>query len=143
MDSLRRKVFLMVISLAFLVAKSGMAQNGQLHISFADIKKKGEVHAAIWESESSFLGKKPFQGKIVAVTDGKAVVHFQDLPYGTYAVSVFLDTNGNRKLDTNIVGIPKEPYAFSNNASGLFGPPKFSEASFEIKRPLTEIQISF
>jgi len=34
------------------------------------------------------------------------------------------------KLDTNFLGIPKEPYGFSNNPSTLFGPPSFKKASF-------------
>jgi uncharacterized protein (DUF2141 family) len=30
------------------------------------------------------------------------------------------------------LGIPKEDYAFSNNAFGTFGPPAFRDASFEV-----------
>ena len=51
-----------------------------------------------------------------------------------YAFSFFHDLNNNKKLDTNFLGIPKEPYGFSNNKKGRFGPPKFSEASLEINK---------
>jgi uncharacterized protein (DUF2141 family) len=51
---------------------------------------------------------------------------------GKYAVRYFHDENLNGKLDTNLIGIPKEGYGFSNNAKGSFGPPPFKEWLFEI-----------
>ena len=47
-------------------------------------------------------------------------------------MSSFYDKNGNGKLDTNFLGIPKEPTAMSNNAKGSFGPPKFKDAKFTL-----------
>ena len=38
------------------------------------------------------------------------------------------------KLDTNFLGIPKEPYGFSNEKKGRFGPPKFKEVSFTLNK---------
>ena len=40
--------------------------------------------------------------------------------------------NGNEKLDTNLVGIPSEPYGFSRNARGRFGPPSFDDLAIEV-----------
>ena len=55
-----------------------------------------------------------------------------NLPAGTYGIQLFHDENNNGKLDTNLLGIPKEPWAFSNNAAGKFGPPKWQDIRFEI-----------
>jgi acyl-CoA reductase-like NAD-dependent aldehyde dehydrogenase/uncharacterized protein (DUF2141 family) len=52
------------------------------------------------------------------------------LPPGRYAVSVYLDENGNHQLDKNWIGIPKEPVGASNNPKGSMGPPHFDECSF-------------
>ena len=52
----------------------------------------------------------------------------KDLPDGPLALSVFQDANANGRLDMNAIGIPTEPYGFSNNAAGNFGPPKFEQA---------------
>ena len=30
-------------------------------------------------------------------------------------------------------GVPKEPYGFSNNKYGKFGPPDFEDISFDVK----------
>ena len=35
-------------------------------------------------------------------------------------------------MDTNFVGIPKEPFGFSNNVMGKMSPPKWKDAKFEI-----------
>lgn len=50
------------------------------------------------------------------------------LPPGRYALSVFHDRNGNRRLDTNFLGIPKEQSGASNDAPARLGPPKFGDA---------------
>jgi len=42
------------------------------------------------------------------------------------------DLNGNGELDTNFVGLPQEPYGFSNNATANFGPPKWNDIRFQL-----------
>ena len=37
-----------------------------------------------------------------------------DLASGEYLFSIFQDNNDNGKLDTNLLGIPKELFGFSN-----------------------------
>lgn len=44
-----------------------------------------------------------------------------DLPAGEYLFSFYHDINNNGKLDTNFLGIPKEPFGFSNYSGS--GPP--------------------
>lgn len=63
-----------------------------------------------------------------AAVNGKLTVVLKDLPAGPLALSLYHDANANGKLDMNAMGIPTEPYGFSNNASGSFGPPKFEQA---------------
>ena len=70
-------------------------------------------------------------------------VTFEDLPYGTYAITILHDENGNLKVDANFLGIPKEGYGFSNNARNLFRAPKFEEAKFELKQPQVTQRIDF
>ena len=56
---------------------------------------------------------------------------FKRTGLGDYAASVFVDTNGNGKLDTNAIGSPKEPWGVSQNAkSKRFGPPLYKDAKF-------------
>lgn len=66
---------------------------------------------------------------VIAASGQSLVVRFRDLPPGGYAAVAFQDVNGNGKLDKNLLGIPREPYGFSNSARGSAGPPKFSAAA--------------
>jgi len=68
----------------------------------------------------------------VAISLPLTKVVLEGIEPGTYAVSVFQDENSNGKLDRNFLGIPSEPYGFSNDARASFGPPKFDKASFSL-----------
>ena len=57
---------------------------------------------------------------------------YADLPDGTYAVSVSHDLNGNRRTDTNFLGMPTEAWGVSNNARPSMRAPRFDEAAFRV-----------
>ncbi|MDA9339728.1 DUF2141 domain-containing protein [Polaribacter sp.] len=40
-------------------------------------------------------------------------------------------------MDTNFLGIPKEPIGMSNDAKGFMGPPKFKNAKFNFDATTT------
>jgi uncharacterized protein (DUF2141 family) len=109
------------------------SQNVNLTVDVSGFKNNnGKVLIGVYNSEANFL-KKIFIGKSVSIENKKAQVVFENVPAGTYAVSVYHDINDNNKLDSNFLGIPKEPYASSNDAKGFMGPPKYSDAKFELK----------
>ncbi|MBC6697207.1 DUF2141 domain-containing protein [Hymenobacter puniceus] len=58
-----------------------------------------------------------------------------DLPNGEWAVAITQDMNNNDKLDKNFVGIPTEPFAFSNNVRPTLAPPDFNECKFTVSGP--------
>jgi uncharacterized protein (DUF2141 family) len=73
--------------------------------------------------------------------DQDVVFRFEALPHGAYAVAFFHDENGNRKLDTNFLGIPREGMAASNDAAGRFGPPRFEDAAVILDQPLLRLEV--
>ncbi|TVZ57063.1 uncharacterized protein (DUF2141 family) [Lutibacter sp. Hel_I_33_5] len=97
----------------------------------------GKIFLAIYDSEETFLKKA--SGIITDIKNKKATGVFKNLKKGTYAVSLFHDENNNKKMDTKIFGIPKEPYGFSNDATGFMGPPKFKDAKFNLEENKTII----
>jgi len=118
-------------------------EKASLTIEFELTKfKNGNVFVAVYNTEESFL-KEAKVGSIIEVQNGKATAVFEHLDYGIYAVSSFYDKNDNGKLDTNFLGIPKEPTAMSNNAKGSFGPPKFKDAKFKISSSNKVIKIKY
>jgi uncharacterized protein (DUF2141 family) len=66
---------------------------------------------------------------------------FAGLPAGSYAIKLFQDENSNGQIDKNSMGIPTEPYGFSNNG-GSYGPPSFDEAKVVVDKAIQiEIQL--
>ncbi len=94
---------------------------------------KGSVLFALYDSEESYM-KKIYKSAEIFIKDNKAQITFNDLKKGVYAYTFFHDLNKNKELDTNFLGIPKEPYGFSNEKKGRFGPPKFKEVSFKLNK---------
>jgi uncharacterized protein (DUF2141 family) len=68
----------------------------------------------------------------VPASAGETVVTFQNIPVGTYAVEVYQDLNSNGKMDTDFLGIPREPYGFSRDARPLLSKPDFDRVKFEV-----------
>jgi uncharacterized protein (DUF2141 family) len=58
-----------------------------------------------------------------------------DLPKGEWAVAITQDLNNNDKIDKNFLGIPTEPYAFSNNVRPTIAAPGFDECKFTVDEP--------
>jgi len=71
----------------------------------------------------------------------KATVIWENLPPGKYGVALIHDENGNRKLDRNLFGIPKEGFGFANNPHVGLSTPPFSAAITDVKCPTSEINI--
>ena len=91
---------------------------------------------AVFEGEDNFLkDDKAVASKIALVEKiGALKVSFPNLPHGEYSIAVYHDVNGNHKLDTNIFGVPTEPYGFSNNARSKWGAPKYKVARFQLNQ---------
>ena len=131
----------MAISLALCMGFTA-AQAGELSIEFKEKgAKEGTIYFAVFDTAGDWL-KKPLRSEKVAIANESATALIADLPPGEYAISAFHDLNGNGKLDSNFIGIPNEPFGFSNDASGSFGPPKFDQAKFKIAAANEKIVIN-
>jgi uncharacterized protein (DUF2141 family) len=61
---------------------------------------------------------------------------------GRYGIQLYHDVDGDGELDANLVGIPSEPFGFSNDAPLRFGPPSFEDAAFDIGPSGAELTIT-
>ena len=122
---------------ALVVAAAG-AKAFDLRVEVINAKSdKGTVMGAVYASESGWLRDgQAVQGVMEPAAD-KTVLVYRNLAAGQYAVSVFHDENGNRKLDTNPAGIPIERFGFSRDAHGVMGPPKFADAVIDVQADTT------
>ncbi len=129
------KALVKSLSFLFLGITIVQAQENENHdvvVNITNLKNNtGHVLVAIFNTEDSFLNNG-FKSAKVKIENNTCNVTFKNLPKGTYAISMFHDENNNNKLDTNFLGIPKEAYGCSNNAKGIFGPPKWEDAKFQM-----------
>jgi uncharacterized protein (DUF2141 family) len=124
---------LTVVALGTLgVCLPALASDPGLHVTVTGLKHDGAtVRCALFAHADGF--PKDGAAAVTAtgsVTGGRATCSFPTLPSGTYALAAFEDRNGNGRLDRNALGFPVEGYAFSRDARGRFGPPKFDAAAF-------------
>ena len=139
----------MKISLFFLLSILGsqLFAKGQtlIQVEVSGISsKKGEILAALFSTEKGFPNdaSKAFKTAKALPSNGKATLQFNQVPDGKYAIALFHDTNGDGKLNTNILGIPKEGYGVSNNVRNLFSAPSFEESSFRHGKSKTSLSIT-
>jgi uncharacterized protein (DUF2141 family) len=99
---------------------------------------KGVCRACLFTSAASFAGEgQPFRCSTVAIRNKVSELSFHDVPPGTYAVSVFHDSNNNNKLDKNFLGIPKEGYGASGNKLPFAAAPAFKDNQFVVNANTT------
>ncbi len=122
-------------------AASGSTQKVTFRIEGLKVESS-QVHVAVFDSADGFPKPESSSCKtVVSATEGH--VEFQMLlPAGQKtAIAVFQDLDGDGKLTKNAVGIPVEPYGFSNAARGVFGPPSFSSATLMISKDMDTLSI--
>lgn len=97
--------------------------------------KQGEVCMRIYAKEQGFPQSATgvVQSGCTKITGRAATKEFYGLKYGTYAVALFHDEDGNGKLNTNFLGIPREGFGISNNPTVKLSAPKFKSASFSLR----------
>ena len=98
--------------------------------------QKGEVCMRIYAKEQGFpqSSKGVVQSGCTKITGRSATKEFSGLKYGTYAVALFHDENGDGKLNTNFLGIPREGFGISNNPPVRARAPKFKNSSFTLRK---------
>lgn len=105
------------------------ARAAELHLDFPDLKPAGQVAWAVHASEEGWRKRGAALRSGFVPAGGSVTL---DLPAGDYGVMAYHDRNSDRKLNTLPVGLPTEPYGFSNDARAPFGPPSWTAARFRL-----------
>ena len=118
---------------------------GTIAVSMVGFRnQKGFMRISLFGSKRGYPGdhRRAVRTGSGSIRDGTATFSFTGVPHGTYAIAVLHDENGNGKMDTNAIGIPKEGGGASNDAKARFGPPRFDEAKFVLRDPLLNLRIN-
>ncbi len=103
-----------------------------LTISFTNVSAVGDskLYIQVLDESQEFTSNH-----IIDATKG-TTLKVPDLKKGRYFVRVFQDLNNDGELSTNYIGIPNEPYGFSNNVRPMFGPPKTKDMLFLLDKDM-------
>lgn len=112
------------------------AQGADLSLEIHGCVPGKQVRVALYDRAQGFSedrdGSAALQKKQVEAKSDTVQTVFSGLEPGRYAVAAFSDLNGNRRLDSNFVGKPTEPYGYSRDARNFFSAPGFEQAAFDL-----------
>lgn len=102
----------------------------------------GQVGCSLFAGPAGFPMDNSGARQLWQAADSKGVTcRFSDVPEGTYAVSIGHDLNGNKRVDTNFIGLPTEQWGVSNNARPSLRAPRFDEALFKVTADAKDVVI--
>ena len=132
-----------LLPILFFASLTIHAQNSVV-VQVENLKNdKGVCRAYLFGQAEHFPSEvaKALDYKVVKMSGNKASLTFENVPAGTYAISVIHDENNNGKLDTYILGIPKEGYGASKNCLPTMSIPTFEENTFEVSNTTQTLTI--
>lgn len=93
----------------------------------------GNIAALVFKDAKGFPDQQEFAAKriVTKAKNGKLTLSIKDLPVGTYAITVIHDENADGKMQTNILGIPREGVGVTNGLGRT--KPKFRNSTIKIK----------
>jgi len=138
-----------LVLLALLLAGSVHAQTpdstGTLVVAVTGFEAEdGTARIRLDTTAAAFAGEAEdasfARAAAAPITGSGAVWTVDALPWGRYAASAYHDEDDDGALDTNLFGVPSEPFGFSNDARARFGRPDFVEAAFRFAAPRDTIR---
>ena len=139
MNPVRPVSFLLAL---WIVVGAAHAHAGELRVRLVGVTDAvGSVRAALFTSGADFEAGKQAAGHFTRAAAGPIEIVFAGLEPGRYGISAFHDVNANDDLDTNLLGMPTEPFGFSRNARGRFGPPTFDDLAVEVGDDVTVLEV--
>jgi len=109
-------------------------QEKGFYISIEVKEVKGKIFVAVYDSEMNYMiVNEASYIKSIKVRQSHESI-FIPLDAGIYAIAVFQDLDNNQSLTTNFLGMPKEPYGFSNDSKGFSGPPDYSVTAMRVEQ---------
>ncbi len=95
---------------------------------------QGEIGCALFKGPDGFpMDNSVARQQWLPAQKGGVSCRFSDVPDGSHAASASHDLNGNRKVDTNFLGMPQEAWGVSNNVRPTLRAPRFEEAVFQVR----------
>ena len=121
-----------LVALVALAALPAAAWSADLELKVENVREPvGDLRVGVYASADEY--RKTAVKEIKTPAAGNPVAtRIPGLAAGDYAIAIYHDRNANQKLDSNMLGIPKEPYGFSGTSRSLTGPATWEQARFSL-----------
>lgn len=118
------------------------AEVAQIRVTVNGVGSGGVLNVELYDDPEHFLFKAGRKRKVrIPAAEGQQRVCMNLEQPGTYAVAVYHDIDGDRKLKKHWNLLPHEPFGLSNNPAQPLGFPKFSDSAFTTGRLGADIVI--
>ena len=99
------------------------------------------LYLAVFQAPEDFLEEDRWAESIVTpVVIPVTRVVFEDVRTIPSAISGFIDIERDETLTRNFIGLPSEPWGFSNDQSVILGLPSFEKVAVELQGPTTVVR---
>jgi uncharacterized protein (DUF2141 family) len=104
---------------------------------------KGKLGAELFTSSAGWPEDvdKSYRHDHFPIEGDHATARFDHLPPGRYGVVVLHDENENKKLDRNLLQVPKEGFGFANNPHVFLAAPPLEKATIPVTCPSTTTEV--
>ena len=150
-----KKFVMFVVALLFTATAPLLAENasqatvdptqtGSITVHITGLRNlNGMVGASLYASKKGFpdTPERSYATLVKKITATEDTFVFENVPYGTYAISVLHDENGNGKMDKNFFGLPTEGCGISTNPKIGMGGPKYNDSVFTLNSKQIEMTI--
>jgi uncharacterized protein (DUF2141 family) len=120
------------LALAALASANAQADQVTLSVRVDNVRPaQGAVRVAMF-SEGAWLSDQPVAALQIGASGASVTLRLIAPAAGRYGLAAYQDLNGDGELNRNLIGIPVEPYGFSNDAPLRFGPPRFTDAALDV-----------
>lgn len=136
-----KRMNILIAAAAVALGIAGTTRAGTVTLKIDTGATTGALRAAAYDSQAAFDAGSSVAVAASPAPGGVAALTFENMQSGTYGIAVYLDTNGNDQLDTNLFGAPTEPFGFSMNPVMGFSAPKFDAFRFDLDGTDTQLTI--
>ena len=116
------------------VSTSAWAAQGELVVHIRDLSPAGGILRLGVYDEANYANdnSKPVASADVDISGSEMTVVLHGIRPGDYAIQTLQDVNRDGKMQTNLLGIPQEPFGFSRDIRPGLEKPSFAAVEFAI-----------
>lgn len=136
------KALILAAALAAGPAQIPAADTATLTVNVVNVSPKGgDICLALYTAANYEDDDHPTLDRTVVANPAGTTIVIQGIKPGQYAIKMMQDINRDGEFERSWLGLPLEPYGFSNNVVVGLGEPSFQKTEFTVVAGVNSITI--